>query len=151
MPSTPTNTSGGTTTSFNNTPQAVDDSFLAHEDWIFTFNVMANDLGGNAKMLWSIDDTDSDGTATAGGIGDGTTDLLARDTAMVPELSDLGARIWIENGNIKYDTNSMDWLAAGQTVTDRFTYAIRLANGTLSWATVSVTLTGRNDGPTVSA
>jgi VCBS repeat-containing protein len=145
----PTNTSGGTTTSFNNTPQAVDDSYTGYEDWIFTFDVMANDLGGSAKILWSIDDSDIDGTTTAGGTGDGTIDLLAQDAAMVPEFSDLGARIWIENGKIKYDTNALDWLGAGETRIDHFTYAIRLANGTLSWATVTVTLTGRNDGPAV--
>ena len=36
----PTNTGGGTTTSFNNTPQAVDDSYRAYEDCVFTFDVM---------------------------------------------------------------------------------------------------------------
>jgi VCBS repeat-containing protein len=147
----PTNTSGGTTTSFNNTPQAVDDFGIACEDSIFAFDVMANDLGGNAKILWSIDDADPDGTTVLGGTGDNTIDLLAKDAALCPEFSTLGARIWIENGQIKYDTNGMDSLAAGQTVCDTFTYAIRLSNGTLSWATVSVALTGTNDAPTITS
>jgi hypothetical protein len=51
------------TTSFMNTPQAGDDYFYAvttglTEDSLgITFlAVMANDLGGNAKTLYSIDD-----------------------------------------------------------------------------------------------
>ena len=35
-------------------------------------------------------------------------------------------------------------------VEDHFTYAIRLANGTLSWATVTIQLTGTNDAPVVT-
>ena len=145
-----TNTSGGTTTSFLNTPQAKDDSFSnVFEDNIYTFDVMANDLGGSAKILWSIDDTNLDGTAGVTGSGDGTYDLLSKDAANVPECSDLGAKIWIDAGKIKYDATVFNYLAAGQSVTDRFTYAIRMSNGTLSWATVTITITGTNDGPIV--
>jgi hypothetical protein len=53
----------GTTTSFNNTPQAGDDFFTAQttgltEDSLFVtyLAVMANDLGGAAKTLYSLDD-----------------------------------------------------------------------------------------------
>ena len=143
----PTNTSGGTTTSFMNTPQAVDDFYKVVEDCIYTFDVMANDLGGNAKILWSIDDTNLDGTYGVTASGDGTYDLLKQDAALCPEKSDKGARIWIEAGKIKYDASVFNYLGAGQCVTDTFTYAIRLSNGTLSWATVTITVTGTNDGP----
>ena len=137
----PTNTSGGTTTSLDNTPQAVDDFYTAGEDQVLYFAVMANDLGGNAKVLWSIDNSSDDGS----------TDLVSRDVAGVCEYSELGAKISLtSDGRIKYDTTLLDSLAAGQTVTDQFTYAIRLANGTLSWATVTVTLTGTNDAPEIS-
>ena len=60
----PTNTNGGTTTSFSNTPQAGDDVFTGlNEDFsgIVCLNVMGNDLGGNAKILWSLDDGTSAG------------------------------------------------------------------------------------------
>ena len=53
-----TSTSGGTITSFTNTPQAGDDLFLSTktgltEDSVNTvyLDVMCNDLGGNAKTL----------------------------------------------------------------------------------------------------
>ncbi len=148
----PTNTSGGTTTSFMNTPQAVDDYFGdVREDYIYCFDVMANDLGGNAKILWSIDDTNLDGTTAVSGSGDGTYDLLKQDAALCPEKSDKGARIWIEAGKIKYDASVFNYLGAGDTICDSFTYAIRLSNGTLSWATVTITITGTNDGPVAVA
>jgi VCBS repeat-containing protein len=129
-----------------NTPQAVDDYYSVKEDCIYSFDVMSNDLGGSAKILWSIDDTDlTDDGALA-------YDLLTQDTAAsIPEYSDLGAKISIVSGKIRYDASVFNYLAAGQSVIDTFTYAIRLSNGTLSWATVSVTITGTNDGPTVSA
>jgi len=48
-----TNTDGGTTESFSNTPQAVDDSYLNAQSnltedssVVIYFDVMANDLGG---------------------------------------------------------------------------------------------------------
>jgi VCBS repeat-containing protein len=143
-----TNTDGGTTASFNNTPQAKDDYLTAGEDCIYSFDVMANDLGGNAKVLWSIDDT----TMTDDS-GNGSIDLLTKDgtPTSIPECSDLGARISIENGIVKYDSNTIDFLAAGQQAVDKFTYAIRMANGTLSWATVYVTLTGTNDSVAITS
>ena len=139
-----TNTDGGTTTSFLNSPQAVDDYYAVYEDCIYSFDVMSNDLGGSAKILWSIDDS----TMTDDS-GSGTYDLLSKDAACVPELSDLGARIWIESGKIRYDASVFNYLGAGQSVCDKFTYAIRLSNGTLSWATVAITITGTNDGPDI--
>src|SRR4051794_27671917 len=136
-----TNTSGGTTTSLDNTPQAKDDFFYAGEDQTVFFNVMANDLGGNAKVMWSIDETSADGSS----------DLIIKDFVGVSEYSEQGARIWItSDGQIAYDTSALDHIPAGVTVTDHFTYAIRMSNGTLSWATVTVTVTGTNDAPVVS-
>lgn len=145
-------TSNGTKTSFGNTPQAKDDAFTnvgATEDssGIFIFNVMANDAGGNAKSLYSVD---------AGGTPDR---LLAKDTARSAaesgDLSKLGAKVWITaDGNIGYQLTEtarqqLQQLAAGETLTDSFSYAIQLGNGTLSWATASFTVAGTNDAPVV--
>lgn len=135
-------TSGGTTTSFSNTPQAVDDTYSLSEDaGIVCLDVLANDLGGKAKTLWSIDNSSDDGSG----------DLIANDTAGVCEFSELGARMWLTgDGKIAYDTSVFNHLRAGVTVTDQFTYAIRLGNGTLSWATATITITGQNDPASMS-
>lgn len=153
----PTNTSGGTTTSFFNTPQATDNCYTADEDCVYYFDVMSDDLGGSAKVLWSIDDnnlcgtttTSADGTTTTTTNVDSVIDLTVKDATGCVEKSALGARISIVDGKVKYDARALDWLADGQTATDYFTYAIRLSNGTLSWATVAITLTGSNDAPTI--
>jgi hypothetical protein len=63
------------TTSFSNTPQAQNDSYVLLEDvvvggqlsgarlspdgTVITLDVMANDLGGTAKTMYSVDDTSS--------------------------------------------------------------------------------------------
>jgi len=153
--STTTN-GGGSTTSFSNTPQAQSDTFATTEDVIgaLTLDVMSNDLGGNAKTLWSVDDGIWAGSSTA------DTDLLAQDTVRVETTSGdhsrLGANIWITaDGKVGYDASSLSQtikqqlqaLNVGQTLTDSFTYAIRLGNGTLAWTTANVVFQGVDDGP----
>jgi VCBS repeat-containing protein len=155
-------------TSFLNTPQAVDDFYGSEatgltEDnsGIYYFNVMLNDLGGKAKILWSTDDGVNDSGALD---GHEAGDLLAGDSiGSVEATSDTslnGAPIWITaDGKIGYDTTAFDpaftaelqALTDGEVLTDSFTYAIRLSNGTASWATVTIEFTGTNDGPTLSA
>src|SRR5215208_6491149 len=151
----PTNTDGGTTTSLDNTPQAKDDTLTTDEDYlgISYFDVMLNDLGGNAKVLWSIDD----------GAGS-PTDLISKDLgraeSTLGDKSANGANIWItSDGKVGYDgaslssafKTSLQGLGVGQSATDTFTYAIRLSNGTLSWATVTIVYQGRNDAPVAHA
>jgi VCBS repeat-containing protein len=144
----------GTTTSFTNTPQATDDTYGGlTEDYtgVSYFDVMADDLGGKAKILWSLDN------------GDSLTDLLTKDGASIEstttDQSFHGAKIWItSDGKVGYDANTLDpafrvqlqALNPNETLSDSFTYAIRLANGTLSWATVTIQFSGLNDAPTVS-
>jgi hypothetical protein len=159
-----TNTSGGTTTSFSNTPQAGDDIYTSAQTGLIEdstnivyLSVMANDLGGNAKTLWSLDNDDSLSTATK---IYAPADLLTQDTARTEALSTdtslNGAKIWItSDGKVGYDSSTLfaafkadlQALAAGETLTDTFTYAIRLSNGTLSWATAEVQFGGVNDAP----
>lgn len=161
------NTSGGTTASFSNTPQAVDDTFNLFADLsgIVSFAVLANDLGGNAKTLWSIDNSISTNAYTSANGGYAPTDLLTKDTAYATSLSGdalsndtsfLGARIWINsNGTIGYDaaniSSQLQALSAGEILADKFTYAIRLGNGTLSWATATINFTGVNKTPVAVA
>ena len=157
--------SGGTTASFTNAPQANGDSFAYIEDYllansqlynqtteILTLDVMANDLGGKAKSLFSIDD----------GYGNPITDLSQTDLLTNSKYSEWqttanGNYMRIANGKIEYRLSDglggyrdVDSLNAGEVLTDSFTYAIKLGNGTLSWARVNITLTGNNDAATIS-
>ncbi|WP_083714930.1 beta strand repeat-containing protein [Bradyrhizobium brasilense] len=164
-------TGGGSTTSFGNTPQAQDDLFTTGllsssgtasvaltEDnlQVVYFNVMANDLGGNSKSLFSVDNSISAG-------GTSPTDLITQDTARAEattgDTSLYGAKIWItSDGKVGYDATTLsaafkaqlDALQSGQVLTDTFTYAIRLGNGTLSWATATVRFAGANDAAVIS-
>jgi VCBS repeat-containing protein len=139
----------GTTNSFDNTPQATDDIFKVNEDTgLITLNVMANDLGGNAKTLYSIDD----GTTSSGTIA--PTDLLIKDSiGGNSDVSAKGARISITaDGKVSYDLSTVaefQKLAAGETAEDSFIYAIRLGNGTLSWAKAVIVVIGVNDVPQI--
>ncbi|WIE51997.1 VCBS domain-containing protein [Pseudomonas sp. GM17] len=169
---TTTTTSGGTTTSFSNTPQAQDDIFTTGvigtssasitEDLlgVVYLDIMSNDLGGNAKTLWSLDNATSLSTATK---VYAPADLLVQDTGRVEATSSdtsfNGAKIWItSDGKVGYDAATLSTafkaqlqaLAAGASLTDSFTYAIRLGNGTLSWATAQVQFAGANDSVTMS-
>ncbi|QQX60309.1 VCBS domain-containing protein [Pseudomonas chlororaphis subsp. aurantiaca] len=169
---TTTTTSGGTSTSFSNTPQAQDDIFTTGvigtssaaitEDLlgIVYLDVMSNDLGGSAKTLWSLDNATSLSTATK---VYAPADLLLQDTSRVEATSSdtsfNGAKIWItSDGKVGYDAATLSTafkaqlqaLAAGTSLTDSFTYAIRLGNGTLSWATAQVQFAGANDSVTMS-
>jgi len=154
--------SGGSIASFTNTPQAKDDTYTYLEDLLrnnstlynvvtntITLDVMANDLGGNAKTLFSVED------------GDGNA-LTADYTLLAKDVGSNGCSAWeetfchnwvrINNGKIEYriadgtgipgSGRSVDSLTDGQNFNDQFVYAIRLGNGTLSEATVKIHITG---------
>src|SRR5689334_22771644 len=94
-------TGGGSTTSFTNTPQAVDDTYVYWEDILdhdttlydastntIFLNVMSNDLGGGAKTLFSIDD--------------GNGNPIASDfELLVKDVNSAGVSPWeaTQNGN----------------------------------------------------
>ena len=163
-------TGGGSTTSFTNTPQAKDDNYLFLEDVlrnnaslysettkIITLDVMSNDLGGNAKTLFSVED--GDGNAITADF-----DLLCKDVnaAGVSEWECTFGGNWvrINNGKIEYviadgsgvkgQGRSVDSLTDGQAFSDQFVYAIRLGNGTLSEATVKINITGKQDAASIA-
>ncbi|HEX8621714.1 MAG TPA: VCBS domain-containing protein [Allosphingosinicella sp.] len=110
-------------------PQARDDSATVSEDGYVVIDVLGNDRG-NPKTLWSVNQDD-------------------------PTIQDYG-QILLPSGAILqttgihhravYKTNgAFDYLAAGETATDTFSYSIRLGDGTVSTATVDVTIVGVND------
>ena len=162
---TSTLSTGISTTSMFLTPQAVDDfaTIIEGSGSSYVFDVMSNDLGGGAKQLWAIVAgaesqvvvNNGDATVTTGEAM--WTDLISSDIGSAAEFSQLGAKILIVNGMIAYDVSStsmqalLNGLSAGQVIEDRITYTIRLGNGTLSMATLTVKLTGTNDGVTLSS
>jgi len=156
-------TNTGIKTSFSNTPQAMDDAYslteaglqsnsysgVSYNDvtHILTLDVMSNDLGGGAKTLFAIDDGNGHTNLT-------DYDLLTKDTAGVWEASANGNRIQIADGKINVDIShflqsvgvaSIDALGAGDRIQDEFVYSIRLANGALSQAKVTIDIQGSND------
>uniref|UniRef100_UPI002AAF9B3C beta strand repeat-containing protein n=1 Tax=Burkholderia sp. BCC1988 TaxID=2817443 RepID=UPI002AAF9B3C len=143
-------TSNGTAVSISNTPQAQDDVFMSAQTGLTDnalttvyLNVMANDLGGAAKTLYSLD------SGTEATVALEQTALLTQDTARAEavsmDYSAHGAHIWVtSDGKVGYDASHLDasWLSNSFNTLgyaqDSFTYAIRLGNGTLSWATAYV-------------
>ena len=138
-------TGGGSVTSFTNTPQAQDDSYLYDENWLLnsllyntttntiSLDVMSGDLGGGAKTLFSIDD------------GNGNPippdfELLCKDVnadgISCWERTEIGNWIRINKGKVEYRIAdgsgipgqgvSVDSLAGGYALEDHFVYAIRL-------------------------
>src|SRR5690349_9816033 len=97
------------TTAFTKTPQATDDSFTFYENSLsgsypITLDVMANDLGGNAKALWSIDDGNGNVSAV-------DNDLLTQDKTYTWEAlsaNNVGAtdKIEIVNGQVVLDASA---------------------------------------------
>lgn len=156
-----TKTGKGVSVSFGTTPQASNDSFSAisiglSEDAkdIFLLDLMANDLGGNGKSLYSLDDSYSP-AATSKTYA--PADLLQQDAIGAVNYSKYGAEITITaDGKVGYNTNTTAFssnfqsLAAGEIGHDEFTYAIQLGDGTLSWATATLEIAGVNDAPVVA-
>lgn len=137
------------TVSYTNTPQATDDTWGYQEDYfnslgVLTLDVLANDLGGNAKKLYSIDD------------GDGALkDLLTRDpnASTAWEATSDGNLIRLNNGKIEFkfaDGFDVNALKDGELYSDTFVYAIQLGNGTISYAKVTLNITGVNDLASIS-
>jgi VCBS repeat-containing protein len=167
---------GGTTASFSNTPQAVNDVFALNEDTldifsagaghtsVFKLDVMGNDLGGNAKSLYSIDDgVSAPVSTTSKSAPAGPVDLTQADllSSGVSDWEDAGQGILIRIDNGKIDVDITGYLAAhgwssinaipaGTVISESFTYAIKLGNGTLSWATASFTIAGTNDAAVIT-
>jgi len=132
------------TVSFSKTPQAVNDRAQDATIVATSINVLGNDLGGNGKTLYSIDD------GTSATLNGGPSDLLKKDTIGAFEYSALGAKIWMKaDGTIGYDPSTISQAnlpAAGTSRVDSFTYAIQLGDGSLSVAKASVWI--GNAGPT---
>jgi len=142
-----------TTTSILNTPQAVDDYYgyteseVLDSNNILVLDVMSNDSGGKSKTLYSIEASEEfiQALATRDGTGEANAQYFN------------GVKVWIENGKLMVDVSGADALAAlgAQSIEDldadqqldlSFSYTIQLGNGTLSVATVHLTIIGEGEG-----
>jgi len=117
-----------TITGENDGPVAVADTGNANEDGpAVSINLTGNDTDPDAS-----DDTEILSIDTAGTLGTVT--------------------INVDNDSVTYDPNGQfESLAAGETTTDSFSYTVTDGNGGISAATITVTITGQNDAPTVGA
>jgi VCBS repeat-containing protein len=109
--------------STNNTaPVAIDDAVTTTENGtVVDIDVLANDtdIDGDGLSVLSVDNSGATGSAVIN-----------------------------VNGKIDYDAGSgFDYLAAGETATDTFSYTVDDGNGGTDTTTVSVTINGENDAP----
>lgn len=114
---------------------------LSEDSLSAKLNVLANDPGSAA--LYSL-------LQSTTGLASGAT-----MPKVLTAQSTLGAAIAINaDGTVGYDASgiaaSLQSMRAGESVTDSFNYTIRMANGALSTATVSLTLAGANDAASIS-
>jgi VCBS repeat-containing protein len=87
------------------------------------------------------------------------TDVDANDQGLltltaVSAQSSHGATVSLVNGNVVYDpttAHDIQALAAGQTLTDTFTYTVSDGHGGSSTANVSLVVAGLNDAPVIDA
>lgn len=128
------------------TAAAKNDAFTATEDNngdnSVKLNVLANDPG--AAKLYSV-------WQPSGPIG---ATPASSDQLPVVNSATLasGATVTMNaDGTITYNAGSgFNHLGAGKTAIDTFSYTARMANGALSIATVSVTITGVNDDASIT-
>src|SRR6185369_10522066 len=124
-----TSLTNGLLNSIEFTPQAVNDSYSAastglteDSSGIVWRAVMANDLGGTAKILYSLDNAISTGGAKP-------DDLFAQDLGRTEALSSdtslNGARIWIgTDGRVGYDAATLNALVNASDVDSGSTLSV---------------------------
>ncbi len=127
------------------TAAAKNDAFSGTEDSILgvNLNVLANDPG--SASLYSVWQP----IAEPAGTTPATSGQLPIETsATLPS----GAVITMNgDGTVNYNAgNAFQHLGEGDTTTDTFSYTVRMANGALSTATVTLTIQGVNDPATIS-
>lgn len=126
------------------TGAAKDDVFsgLTENNAAKDLNVLANDPG--AAKIWSLDQS-----ATNAPLGSQMPSNVTVQTLASGATISLNA-----DGTIHYDAagyKNLQNYAEGEAFTDSFTYVVRMANGALSTATVTVNLVGSNDAPVVAS
>ncbi|MGB6041927.1 MAG: Ig-like domain-containing protein, partial [Pirellulales bacterium] len=98
--------------------------------------------------------TDEDTSFTTGNVLPNDLDPDTSDTLSVLSINTAGTLgLVIDNGDgtFDYDPNGQfETLAVGETATDTVVYTVSDGNGGTDTATVTITINGRNDGPTAN-
>jgi VCBS repeat-containing protein len=116
----------------NDAPTPAADAFATTEDAAVSGAVLDND-------------TDPDAGDTRTVVGVNGNPAVVGSTITLPS----GARLTLRaTGTFDYDPRgAFDFLRAGQSTTDSFTYAVADSSSAVATATVTVTINGRNDDP----
>ena len=136
---------------------AVKDKLFGVEALTFKADDYTLFLDGRNNAVLARDDTAM--TTENAALSIAAADLLANDSEFdgdtisvvgVSIASDKGAQLKLENGQITYDPGTLfDSLQVGETTTDTFTYTVDDGKGGTAEATVTVTIKGENDAPTM--
>lgn len=117
------------------TGAAKDDIFnLSEGNGLYALNVLANDPG--AAKLYSV----------AQESGSSSAQFPVAYSAQLPS----GATVAIVDGQLVYANDNVQSLPAGELLTETFSYTVRMANGALSTATVTLEIVGENDAASIS-
>jgi len=100
----------------------------------------------------AITDEDNPVPVTAPGVLDNDSDPDVGDTLTVTSVDTSGTvgavTAWNADGSFTYDPNGQfEYLQAGNSTTDSFTYTVSDGNGGTDTATVTITINGVNDPP----
>jgi VCBS repeat-containing protein len=123
---------------------------------IIAFNQTPELIPENEPPLAEDDDatTDEDSPVTVAALGvlDNDYDPDVGDTLTVTAVDTSGTagavNAWDADGSFTYDPNEQfEYLQAGNSTTDSFTYAVSDGNGGIDTATVTITINGVNDPP----
>ncbi len=101
----------------------------------------------------AITNEDNPVTVSAPGVLDNDSDPNVGDTLTVTSVDTSGTvgavTAWDADGSFTYDPNGQfEYLQAGGSTTDNFTYTVSDGNGGSDTATVTITINGVNDVPT---
>ena len=157
---TPIGRAGARVTSlFEDLPDAGDDFLIGVEALYFVADDYTLFLNGQNNAVLAGDDAATTGENETLNIL--AADLLANDQEFdgdtisiidVQPISDQGATVTFDGGVVSYEPGSLfDGLAEGEEATDKFTYTVDDGKGGTDTATVTVTITGVNDGPVLLA
>ena len=117
-----------------------------------SFDLTVNNVAPTANA--DLDSVFEDGAASVLALLDNDTDTAgANDPLTITNVNATGTTgaVSLSGGVVSYSPNGQfEFLAFGQTTTDSFSYTISDGDGGSDTATVSITIAGQNDAPTVA-